>query len=108
MNQTLQVKLLGARHSSIDGRSFCSVFILQDAEGDSDAGIIPMKLSCEPKLFLELRSFFEANGAPAAALLQTTLKTASGGGMKMHVVGLGSSVSSKPVNAGGKTSAVAG
>lgn len=87
MKQVLNAQVLGARLSNVDGRSFVSVYITQPAEGDNDAGQIPMKLGAEPKLFLELQDILR-KGSPADIQLETIMKMATGGTMKMQIVGI--------------------
>lgn len=89
IKQVINAQVLGARFVSVDGRNYASIFLVEENEGDNDVGLVPLKLSVDPAKFLEVKTAIAESGpAPVSLSLETVMKPASGGGMKMEVVGV--------------------
>lgn len=89
IKQIINAQVLGARFVQVDGRNYASIFLIEDNENENDVGMVPLKLAVDPAKFLEVKSAISDAGAvPVALSLETVMKPASGGGMKMEVVGV--------------------
>lgn len=82
MQQTIRVDVLGARRITVDGSTFCKLWLGQREDTKDVKGVIPMTMSCEPELIDQL----DTQALPRQHDVRVRLQMAGGGKTGMHAL----------------------
>lgn len=87
MNQQMNVQVYGGSIARMDGQAFASLYVGQHVEDEAEQnakGIEIMKVSCDERVYEEMKS----DKYPFDATISVRLKKAAGGKMGQHCIGI--------------------
>jgi hypothetical protein len=104
LKQELTVNLIGVKPVNVEGKSYLTLWVYQQADGSSNNAAIGgevMKLSAEPSLESEFKKLFTGVTAPIIQCdITAELRTGAANSTKLYVVGV--KASKQPTNSTAK------